>query len=338
MNDEGIDLVLLAGDLLDSATSYYETQDILYRAFRDMNAQVFISPGNHDFYRPKSPYAYADFPENVHIFTMPELGSVTLPELGCRVWGAAFIDQTSPPLLTGFTAPDDDFIDIMVLHGDTGGDVYNHVAEADIRRSGLSYLALGHIHAYSGVNKAGKTSYAYPGCPEGRGFDETGDKGLITGTVGKADCDLRFRPLGGRAYKIHTVDLTGADDALDAVASSLTGDTGRDIYRILLAGEYGGEIDSKALQAQLEDRFFHLTVTDQTRPPRNLWAGAGGDTLRGVFLRRMKERYDMSGDGEKPAVIRAVRYGLAALDNEEEFGACSLNGSAPHSVGSITTR
>ncbi len=321
VRDERIELVLLSGDLLDSATSYYETQEVLYRAFKDMNAEIFISPGNHDYYCAKSPYAYVPFPSNVHLFKSPQITCVTLENLGCRVWGAGFNDQYSRPLLPGFSVPDGDYIDLMVLHGDLGGDDYNHIKEADIKASGLHYLALGHIHSFSGFKKAGKTQYAYAGCPEGRGFDETGEKGLITGTVDTGGCALSFRPLGGRAYKIHTVDATGVTNITDAVLTSLPQNTERDIYRILLTGEYGGDLDISLLQDQLSERFFHLTVTDQTRPPRDIWAAAGDDTLRGVFLRRMKEKYDASDNGGKAAVVRAVRYGLAALDNEEGYGA-----------------
>ncbi len=321
VNDEQIGLVLLSGDLLDSSTSYYETQEVLYRAFSKMNAEIFIAPGNHDYYCLKSPYAYGNFPDNVHIFKSPQISCVTLERLSCRVWGAGFNDQYSRPLLPGFKTPDSDLIDIMVLHGDTGGDDYNHIREADIASSGLDYLALGHIHSFSGLKQAGKTSYAYPGCPEGRGFDETGEKGLITGTVGKSVCDLQFRPLGGRAYKIHTVDLSDAHNALDAVAASLPQNTERDIYRIILTGAFGGEADAPFLQDQLAGRFFHLTVLDQTRPPRDIWAEIGDDTLRGVFLRLMKEKYDASDDKNKETIIRAVRFGLAAFNNEEECGA-----------------
>ena len=319
VEQERTQLVLLSGDLLDSGTSYYETQDVLYRAFSRITADIFISPGNHDYYSPKSPYAYVKFPENVHIFTSPLISSVTLPQLGCRVWGAGFNDQYSRPLLSGFAAPDDGMIDIMVLHGDTGGDVYNHIREAEIAESGLQYLALGHIHSFSGIKQAGKTVYAYPGCPEGRGFDETGEKGIIIGNVTKTGCDLRFKPLGGRNYKILTVDLTGADDALYAVTSSLPWNTERDIYRLILSGTAEGSVDIPFLKERLSGRFFHLTVQDTTRPPRDIWAQSGDDTLRGIFLRSLKEKYDDAGEDDRRIILSAVRYGLSALDNGEEY-------------------
>ncbi|SHI19136.1 DNA repair exonuclease SbcCD nuclease subunit [Sporobacter termitidis DSM 10068] len=319
--DEHVQLVLLSGDLLDSAASYYETQEILASAFSKISAEIFISPGNHDYYCPKSPYAYVKFPQNVHIFTSPLISCFNLPQLGCRVWGAGFNDQYSRPLLNGFSVPDGSMLDIMVLHGDTAGDAYNPIREAEIAKSGLDYLALGHIHTFSGFKQAGKTVYAYPGCPEGRGFDETGDKGVILGTVSKTGCDLGFIPTAGRIYKILTVDLTGAHDPAAAVSAALPQSTERDLARLILTGEFGGTLDLKAIRDAFSGRFFHLAVQDRTTPPRDIWQGIGDDTLRGIFLRNMKEKYDSAGEAAKSTVLLAVRYGLAALVNAEEYGA-----------------
>jgi exonuclease SbcD len=323
--EERVQLVLLSGDLLDSAASYYETQEVLARAFSRISAEIFISPGNHDYYCPKSPYSYVRFPGNVHVFPSPLIGCVRLPHLGVRVWGAGFNDQYSRPLLTGFSVPDSSMLDIMVLHGDTAGDSYNHIREAEIAASGLDYLALGHIHTFSGIKYAGKTAYAYPGCPEGRGFDETGEKGVILGTVSKSGCELAFRPLAGRTYKIQNVDLTGAGDPASAAAAALPQNTERDIYRLVFTGEFGGALDLRSIKDAFAGRFFHLSVQNQTRPPRDIWEGAGDDTLRGIFLRNLKEKYDAADkaadDAGKGAVLLAVRYGLAALVNAEEYEA-----------------
>ena len=182
---QGTDLVLLAGDLLDSIRAYGETREALQEFFRCLPMPVFIAPGNHDSYIPQSPYTRMELPENVHIFRSPVISSVELPELGCRVYGAAFTSSSSRPLLRGFEAEDDGLVNVMTIHGDLADDRYNLITRQDIERSGLDYLALGHIHAYSGICSAGATVYAYPGCTEGRGFDETGEKGVIAGTVSK---------------------------------------------------------------------------------------------------------------------------------------------------------
>ncbi|MBQ6539566.1 MAG: metallophosphoesterase, partial [Oscillospiraceae bacterium] len=47
---EGVQLVLLSGDLLDSDLSYYETHEALSGALEEMAVPVFIAPGNHDYY------------------------------------------------------------------------------------------------------------------------------------------------------------------------------------------------------------------------------------------------------------------------------------------------
>ena len=90
VNQNGVDLVLLAGDLFDSDTTYRETLEALSEALGAMQARVFIAPGNHDPYSAKSPYATLSWPENVHVFTSKTVERVELPELQCAVYGAAF--------------------------------------------------------------------------------------------------------------------------------------------------------------------------------------------------------------------------------------------------------
>ena len=319
VTDEKIELVLLAGDLLDSAVSYYETQEALRQMLSRMRAEIFIAPGNHDYYSAKSPYFTLELPENVHIFTSPAVKCFELPKLGCCVWGAGFNAPQCPPLLRGFSVPASDAIELMVLHGDLSGEQYNHVSDADIAGSKLDYLALGHVHTFSGFQKAGFTTYAYSGCPEGRGFDETGAKGVIIGEVSKTGSNLRFVPLGGREYRILEVDLTGKTDAADALAAVRSITAPRDVARIVLTGEFDGGLNTDALADSLRDNFYAVTVRDATRPRRDLWAEADDDTLKGLFLRRLRAQFVAADEPGKQKILLAARYGLAALENREEL-------------------
>ena len=84
------------------------------------DAGVHLS-GNHDWYSPKCPYARLKLPENVHIFTKPEIESVELPELGLRVYGAAFTDKHSGPMLRNFRAErQEGVLNILCIHGELG--------------------------------------------------------------------------------------------------------------------------------------------------------------------------------------------------------------------------
>ena len=318
---ENVDIVLLAGDLFDSNAGYWETSETLTRVLGSMKAQVFIAPGNHDYYTSRSPYAFMELPENVHIFRVPQIRSFELPDLGARVWGAGFGSPGCESLLRGFSVPKSDTVELMVLHGDMApGSRYNAISAEDIAASGLTYLALGHVHTFSGIRKAGGTAYAYPGCLEGRGFDETGPKGFIRGQVSKDGCDLDFVPFAARQYRVIEADLSESDDALAGAGAAAGRGYEQDIVRLILKGSYSGRIDADAIAAALADRFFHLTVSDRTHPRRGVWDGAGDDTLTGIFLADLKARYDAAPDGEsRELLLAAARYGLAALEGREEW-------------------
>ena len=84
------DVVLLSGDLLDGGQTYQETVQALARTLGGIPAPVFIAPGNHDCYGPRSVYAGTAWPDNVHIFSTVAVEGVELPGLNCVVHGAAF--------------------------------------------------------------------------------------------------------------------------------------------------------------------------------------------------------------------------------------------------------
>ncbi len=307
------DLVLLSGDLLDSEHVYRETAQALRSALCSLPCPVFIAPGNHDFYGPRSVWSTLDWPDNVHIFDAPEW--VDLP--GCSLWGRAFTDahQEACPL-EGLSIPDDGKLHIACLHGDVGGTGgYGPISVMDIAASGLDYLALGHVHQGSGLQRAGNTFWAYPGCPEGRGFDELGDKGVLYVEAEPGNVTARFIPLAKRRYEIVSVDITGAADALSAVRSALPNHPENLICRLVLTGE-GPSPDLAALDRALSPAFYGLTLIDRTRLPRSLWERRGEDALTGLFLRAMWDKCQTQPDD--PVCQLAARYGLAALEGGEE--------------------
>ena len=310
---EGADLVLLAGDLLDGGQVYRETTEALARALGRIPCPVFLAPGNHDPYTAPSPYALPIWPDNVHIFSSPAVEGMELPGLGCTVYGAAFTDeQREDPPLAGFSAQGDG-LRLMVLHGNTEGAGYGPVSPADIAASGLDYLALGHIHQASGLQLSGGTWWAYPGCPEGRGFDELGDKGALVVEVEPGRVKARFASLCRRRYEILDVDLTGAQDALAAAEAALPARTADHSFRLRLTGEFPADSTlADRLTQALASRFFSLEVQDLTRPPRDLWARAGEDSLTGLFLQEMAQ-FPSGPDREL-----ALRFGLSALEQGED--------------------
>lgn len=315
--ERGADLVALSGDLLDSAQTYRETAQTLAAALGRIPAPVVIAPGNHDFYHPSSLYAASIWPKNVLIFKDAQPQRVDLPNM--TLYGAAFTGQfrdSSP--LAGVCVPGEGKPSVMVCHGDMeGAGRYGPISRTEVAGSGLTYLALGHIHACSGLQKEGNTYWAYPGCTEGRGFDETGDKGALWVTIDDDNMvTAEFLPLCRRRYEILECDLTGKDPH-EAVEAALTQGSGADICRLILTGEAAG-VELPALARTAASRRWAVTVRDHTRVPRNLWEREGEDSLTGLFLRDMRRRIE-AADGEEKAVLeKAVRFGFAALENGED--------------------
>jgi len=319
--ETGAQIILLPGDLLDSDSAYGETARLLCEVFDGAAAEVFIAPGNHDYYYQDAPYARLRFPENVHIFRENRLTAVTLPALGVRVWGAAFTDRRSAPLLRGWTCPRvPGQIELLCVHGEVGNPAspYNPITEAELAASRVDYAALGHIHRFDGVRRAGETTYAWPGCPEGRGFDETGEKGVLLAEVTEGAAKAEFLPLDTRRYEILTADVTDTEP-LEAVLTALPEDSARHIFRVILRGERRHAPNLPALRAALEGMTFSLDLRDETRIRRDVWDGAGEDTLRGLFLASLRRAYDAAEtETDRAKITMAARWGLAALDGEEE--------------------
>lgn len=312
---EACQLVLLPGDLLDRPQGCREEARTLAGALEAMEVPVFIAPGNHDHLGPGSPYLEMAWPGNVHIFMRQALESVSLPELNCRVWGAGFQSMDCPGLLEGFRAVGGEELQLMVLHGDptNPGSPCCPVTRAQAAASGLQYLALGHIHT-QGQMAAGSTLCAWPGCPMGRGFDETGGKGVYICQLSPQGALATFRLLGAGRYEDLTVPA--GPDPLASILAQLPPDISRDVYRVTLTGE-SEPVDLDWLQDTLSGRFFHLELRDRTVPPRDLWERAGEDSLEGRYFQILQQAAQNAGGPEAEALCLAARIGRRILEGQE---------------------
>lgn len=279
---EGCNLVLLAGDILDGKASG-ETVDLLKRELGRCGVPVLVSPGNHDFCAPGSPWLEEKWPENVYIFK-GGLESVTVSGLDCRIYGAGFQSMDCSALLENFRAERDKKYCIALLHGDPvqKNSPYNPITAAQVRASGLDYLALGHIHK-AGAFRAGATLCAWPGCPMGRGWDETGEKGVCIVTLSDG-ANIQAVSLDALCFFEMDVDI-GADAAA-ALEAALPGVGSNDFYRISLTG--CGEVNLPALKEKFPG-FPNLELRDRTEAPLDIWADAGEDTLEGVYFHMLRK-------------------------------------------------
>ena len=73
------DLIFLSGDLFDGQRARPETLQTLCQVLEELEAEVFLAPGNHDPYSAGSPYGKLTWPAHVHIFTTPTPQRVPSP-------------------------------------------------------------------------------------------------------------------------------------------------------------------------------------------------------------------------------------------------------------------
>ena len=274
---EDCDMMLLAGDIFDGEPKQ-ETVDLVKSELARCGVPVLIAPGNHDFCEAGSYWQDEIWPENVFVFT-GDLESVTIQGLGCRIYGAGFHGMDCPPLLEGFRAQGDEAYRLAVLHGDPlqRNSPYNPISNAQVRGSGLQYLALGHIHK-AGAFRSGETMCAWPGCPMGRGWDETGEKGVCIVNV---DRETTVRAVSVPTVRFYDLTVEVEADGAAAVEAVLPAVPGNDFYRITLTGT--GDIDLRQLRERFAG-FPNLELRDRTEPPVEVWADTDQDTLEGIYF------------------------------------------------------
>ena len=328
--DEKVDLVLLAGDLFDNDTIEKSTLTFIKDQMNKLekhNIRVFISAGNHDQYNKKSFYNMVNLGENVHMFK-DEIERIEIPELNTVVYGASFKDKYIRESKLKYFTPkeeDKDLIKIMVLHGDLGNNEtgeYNPLLFKEIEESKMDYIALGHIHKFSGIKRIGKTYYAYSGCPEGRGFDEEGDKGVILGDVSLGAVDLDFIKTNKREYFLKEIDISNCatkEEVIDKILNTISKESReKNLFKIILKGniEESFKIDIDLIENLIRDKFFYCKILNSTRMKIDIDEMSNEYSIKGIFCSLIKDALESNEEDEEILDI-AFRIGMESiLDGE----------------------
>jgi len=341
------DLLLIAGDLFDlpvPPAALVNTVRELLSTIPD--TQIFIASGNHDPAFIDSPYRTTAWPRNVHLFT-DEWSVIDLADKPVRVLGAGFTASAVTRSLlpdAGFLQADrqlshasqqDDRVNLLVLHADlvTRGQAsaYNPVTIDQIRDLGIDYAALGHRHERLGPLSSGQGWYAYSGCPMGRGFDETGDKGVLMVQMSEEPPRMTstWIPMASRKFIELTVcvdDCLSHDDVARRIVEALTLSQGNDwqnhYYRISLNGNLAEHLVlvPTILLSRLAGYQAYLEIIDHTDRKPDLTALARESSLRGTFARLLLEQAGLDEASGKVNQARldqlALQLGLDAFAGE----------------------
>ena len=314
---ESVDAVLCAGDLYEHDYFTPDTAQFLRASFAELDRPVFLAPGNHDWFGPRSLYAQVQWTPNVTVFAEDRLQPVELAD-GLTLWGAAHrAPANTDGFLERFTVGRGG-VNVAVFHGseqsglswqEAGKVPHAPFTEAQVSLSGLNHVFSGHFHTPRSGNL-----YTYPGNPEPLAFGETGERGAVIATVG-ANGEVERRLVALSDNKVHDVcvDLTGishAGEVRERLLAAVAGLSG--LVRATLRGEVDPTADVHV--TDLEDSAPHLEALvvriGALSVAYDFASLAQEQTVRGQFVRDVMA----SAALDESDCRRILVTGLRALD------------------------
>ncbi|MCH5148127.1 MAG: metallophosphoesterase [Clostridiales bacterium] len=307
--NNGVSGVLLCGDIFDSDRPFKKDKEFFYNAIKN-NPEItfFYLRGNHD-----GEESFTLELENLKTFSR---GITTYEFNGVNISGVELGQDNCTSIYSSLNL-EKDKLNILMLHGAVGdASGKDRVNLNKLRNKNIDYLALGHIHYYNDGKIDERGVWAYPGCLEGRGFDEAGEKGFILLNT-EDRITFEFVPFAKRKIHIFNVDISGATDdysayrtVKDAVSCSKN-----DMVRVCLSGEIS--FDNADLAEEIQKRmsaenYYVFDIKDKTKRKFDISALQGDISLRGEFIRAVLA--SAYSEDEKQDIISA---GLKALDSRE---------------------
>jgi exonuclease SbcD len=327
---EDVDIILISGDLYEHYYSKNSSIHYMNRKFEEIpGIRVFIVPGNHDPYTQNSCYKNFEWSKNVFILS-DEKPQIYIEDLNTCIYGAGFgCFHEKDGVIEDIDPVDKKRINLMLIHGTLDMNFkenrYNPISSKELASYGMDYVALGHFH--NRFDKIAPNSPVYnPGSPEPLGFDEEGEHGVFVGRIvfvseKEKKLDVRFERISKRQYRtleIKSDCFSGDEQIIDMVNSNFEGqEEGNNLINVILRGytAQGYRINAKNIEGILKDRFFYVTIKDETVPRYDYEELMGDPGLMGLFVKKMFSMIESAkSEKEKHLLMKAMQYGVEALE------------------------
>jgi DNA repair exonuclease SbcCD nuclease subunit len=308
--------LVIAGDVYDGAERGVRAQLRFLAGLRRLSeagVPVLVAHGNHDPLDGWS--AIREWPAGVHVFSPDAVEQVPVERAGtvlATVHGISYARRDpGQNLALRFPGPSGEGLQVGVLHCNVGADpahaAYSPCSVDDLRRVGLDYWALGHVHQQAILSE--KPHVAYPGCLQGRGrwARELGPKGaLVVEVEGGVVAGVRHAALDRVRFELVEVDVEPLAD-LAALREHLSWEAaarrdatpGRGLVlrgRLRGRGPVHGDLrgpqaltellgELRADEAGADPFAFWESIDDATAPPLDREAILHRDDFQAAFLR-----------------------------------------------------
>ncbi len=312
---ENVRVIIIAGDMFDTVRVSNKTKDRIFNIIKTHKDIDFLYlAGNHD--EESFLTQIEDNYENLKFFnddwTTFDYGNI-------KITGVK-LSKNNKTIYDTLSLRRED-INIVVLHGQTLK--YNLKDDAEkvnltkLKNKHIDYLALGHIHTFEKDKLDNRGVYCYSGCPEGRGFDECGEKGFSLLEIEDGVIKHSFIPFAKRTLHLIEYDISSNKDWFEiergimALVSNIKKD---DLIKISLKGKYQLSLDKQVehLCSKLNDMYYFAKIKDETSLEIDKKAFENDMSLRGEFIREVLSSSLKDEEKEKIILI-----GLKALEGED---------------------
>lgn len=330
--EQGVSVILIAGDLFDRDCVSTRARETVLGAMRaHPSITFFYLQGNHDAL--PFPGEGEEAPENLVTFSERWRRFVLLQRHGRRV---VLYGRESGP--AGAAAPERgqevfspraQDLNLVLLHGQLsrgGSWEQENIPLSALEHRSIDYAALGHLHRHSEGRLDGRGIYVYPGCLEGRGYDECGEHGFVLLQIDEEELTLthHFVPFASRIFTEVRVDVSGCGSTSERIARVQEAlqesfpdpdRRQRDFCRLVLEGRIPVESESGAdlIAQHFAPQFYGFSLRDETQLVVDAAQYAGDISLKGEFVRLLESAEELD-ERERAQVIRC---GLQALGGEE---------------------
>ena len=319
-----VSAVIIAGDLFDSNHISARARNAVRSLIEEHKGiEFYYLRGNHDV--DSAFDKQEEMPDNLHLFS-DVWTKYVLGDTDKRIVlsGVELTKENSDRIYSTLVLDSGDF-NIVTLHGQESEkkakDKTEVIGVRELRGRSIDYLALGHVHMYKKEQLDSRGTYCYPGCLEGRGFDECGEHGFVLLDIdeksGEYSCD--FIPIAYRTIYECEVDISGLDNTReienkikDSLEEYNYADTS--LVKMVLVGEVDVECekDTEFLKNRFKDDYYYFKLVDKTSFKIDMESLAMDMSLKGEFIRTVNS--EKLSEEEKSNIIR---LGLQLFDGEE---------------------
>ena len=315
---ERVRAVLISGDLFDKTHIRKEVKKRVVAAIvSNPDIDFYYLRGNHD----RSDFMVEgidEIPSNFHMFNNENWTSYKCEDV---VITGMEIDSDNVSTMPDRLVLDSAALNIVMLHGQQseydgrdGAEIVNTTA---LKGKYIDYLALGHVHRFLEGSIDDRGNWCYSGCLEGRGFDETGDKGFVLLEVENGKISSEFIPFATR--RLHEIEVPVTEDmdmatVLNKCSEGLYDVDDQDLVKFVITGvrELDDEVDTERIVRTFGDRFFFVKCYDHSKTLVDYDSFLNDKSLKGEFVRLVQSQ---NLDEDTKASI--IELGIRAIMGED---------------------